>query len=197
MVKELKYGNTNTYLIKGKEKYILFDTDWAGTFELFCRAIKSNKIGINDIEYLLVSHFHPDHMGIAGQLVEEGIKIVVLDLQKDFIHFADAVFAKEKGTKFVPVDETNVVWLTVENSRIFLEEMGIHGEIIPTPGHSDDSISIWLDDGTLLVGDLNPLYELPLHEGTQIKETWDKLLERKPDTIFYGHARTWTREQKV
>ena len=44
MIIELKYGNTNTYLIKGKEKYILFDTDWAGTFERFGQAIES--IGI-------------------------------------------------------------------------------------------------------------------------------------------------------
>lgn len=63
MVLELKYGNTNTYLIKGSGKYILFDTDWAGTFELFCRTIKKNGIGIQDIEYLFLSHFHPDHMG--------------------------------------------------------------------------------------------------------------------------------------
>ena len=40
MVTELKYAKTNTYLIKGKDKYILFDTDWAGTFPLFCKSLK-------------------------------------------------------------------------------------------------------------------------------------------------------------
>lgn len=192
MVIELKYGNTNTYLIKGKGKYVLFDTDWAGTFELFCREIKRNGIGINDIAYLFVSHFHPDHMGIAGQLAEMGIQIVVLDLQKDYIHFSDAIFAKENGTKYVPIDDAGVVWLTIESSRSFLEEIGVHGEILATPGHSDDSISLWLDDGSLLVGDLNPLYELPLHEGTPIAETWNSLLKRNPTTVYYGHAKTYT-----
>ena len=42
----------------------------------------------------------------------------------------------------------------------------------------------------LFVGDLNPLYELPLHEGTQIADTWNKLLELRPNKIFYGHAKT-------
>ena len=190
MIIELKYGNTNTYLIKGKEKYILFDTDWAGTFERFCQAIKSIGIQIQDIEYLFLSHFHPDHMGIAGQLAELGIKIVVVDIQKNFVHFSDEIFVKEKNKSFIPIDDTKVILISIDESRSFFEKLGIQGEIIETPGHSDDSVSIWLDDGMLLVGDLNPLYELPLHEGTQIADTWNKLLKRRPNKICYGHAKT-------
>lgn len=190
MIIELKYGNTNTYLIKGKKKYILFDTDWAGTFERFCQAIKSIGIQIQDIEYLFLSHFHPDHMGIAGQLAELGIKIVVVDIQKDFVHFSDEIFAKEKNKSFIPIDDAKVILISIDESRSFFEKLGIQGEIIETPGHSDDSVSIWLDDGMLLVGDLNPLYELPLHEGTQIADTWNKLLKMRPNKICYGHAKT-------
>lgn len=190
MIIELKYGNTNTYLIKGKEKYILFDTDWAGTFERFCQAIKSIGIQIQDIEYLFLSHFHPDHMGIAGQLAELGIKIVVVDIQKNFVHFSDEIFVKEKNKSFIPIDDAKVILISIDESRSFFEKLGIQGEIIETPGHSDDSVSIWLDDGTLLVGDLNPLYELPLHEGTQIADTWNKLLKMRPNKICYGHAKT-------
>ena len=190
MIIELKYGNTNTYLIKGKEKYILFDTDWAGTFERFCQAIKSIGIQIQDIEYLFLSHFHPDHMGIAGQLAELGIKIVVVDIQKNFVHFCDEIFVKEKNKSFIPIDDAKVILISIDESRSFFEKLGIQGEIIETPGHSDDSVSIWLDDGMLLVGDLNPLYELPLHEGTQIADTWNKLLKMRPNKICYGHAKT-------
>lgn len=190
MIIKLKYGNTNTYLIKGKEKYILFDTDWAGTFERFCQAIKSIGIQIQDIEYLFLSHFHPDHMGIAGQLAELGIKIVVVDIQKDFVHFSDEIFVKEKNKSFIPIDDAKVILISIDESRSFFEKLGIQGEIIETPGHSDDSVSIWLDDGMLLVGDLNPLYELPLHEGTQIADTWKKLLKMRPNKICYGHAKT-------
>lgn len=190
MIIELKYGNTNTYLIKGTEKYILFDTDWAGTFERFCQAIKSIGIQIQDIEYLFLSHFHPDHMGIAGQLAELGIKIVVVDIQKNFVHFSDEIFVKEKNKSFIPIDDAKVILISIDESRSFFEKLGIQGEIIETPGHSDDSVSIWLDDGMLLVGDLNPLYELPLHEGTQIADTWNKLLKMRPNKICYGHAKT-------
>ena len=46
------------------------------------------------------------------------------------------------------------------------------------------------DSGELFVGDLNPLYELELHRGTQIEKTWNMLLSMKPAKVYYGHART-------
>ena len=54
---------------------------------------------------------------------------------------------------------------------------------------SEDSISLCLDDGTIFVGDLNLLYGLELHKGTQIEDSWEKLLTRKPKIVYYGHAR--------
>ena len=39
----------------------------------------------------------------------------------------------------------------------FLKDLGIDGKIIYTPVHSEDSISIILDEGIALVGDLYDL----------------------------------------
>ena len=190
MITELKYGNTNTYLIKGTQKYILFDTDWAGTFASFCCAIKEKSVKLCDIEYLFISHFHPDHMGLAGLLAEKGVKIAVIDLQKDFIHISDRIFQKENNKDYIPIDETKIITLKLAESRKFLSDLGISGEIIHTPGHSDDSISVCLDDGTVLVGDLNPLYELPFYKDTAVGESWNKILAKNPRKICYGHAKT-------
>ena len=41
MVSKLRYGNTNTFLIRGKSGYLLIDTDYAGTIQAFYGAIKS------------------------------------------------------------------------------------------------------------------------------------------------------------
>lgn len=41
----------------------------------------------------------------------------------------------------------------------------------------------------LFVGDLNPLYEWEIHTGTQIGDSWDKLLARNPVKMYYGHAK--------
>ena len=47
-------------------------------------------------------------------------------------------------------------------------------------------------NGSLFVGDLNPLYELDMHKGTDIEKSWNNLLSRNPSRIYYGHAKTAT-----
>ena len=190
-ITELKYSNTNTYLIKGRSGMLLFDTGWAGTFSQFCRVLGENKLRLQDISCLLISHFHPDHMGIAQEIANSGVTIVVADVQSGSVHSSDHIFAKEKNPAFIPIDDSSVRVVAISESRSFLGELGISGEIIHSPGHSDDSISLWLDkERALFVGDLNPLYELEMHKGTQIEESWNRLLKLDPKTVYYGHAKT-------
>ena len=76
-----------------------------------------------------------------------------------------------------------------EDSRKFLKELGIDGEIISTPSHSEDSISVLLDDGTFIVGDLEPLEYLEAYvDNRKLKADWDTLLRADPKRIIYAHA---------
>ena len=190
MVTELKYSATNTYLVRGKKGLLLFDTGWAGTFPQFCRALGEAGCSLQEIRYILISHYHPDHMGIAQEIASRGPVIAAADVQKDYIHQSDYIFQKEDNRFFMPVKDADLRIVPLSQSREFLEELGLNGEIIHTPGHSEDSISLLLDDGSLFVGDLNPLYELELHAGTKIEKSWKRLLEADPVTIYYGHAKT-------
>lgn len=188
-IHELHYAKTNTYLIEGDLGKLLFDTGWSGTFSAFCKEMKAIRIPVQDIDYLLISHFHPDHMGIAQEIAEEGAVILIPEVQKNAIHSADSIFAKEAGSTFVPIIDEETRVFPVAQGRDILKEIGIDGQILSTPGHSDDSISLLLDDGSLFVGDLNPLYELELHKGSQIEDSWNKLLALNPKTVYYGHAK--------
>ena len=127
-------------------------------------------------------------MGIAQEIADMGPVICAADLQRDFIHSSDRILARDKNADFVPVRDEKVRFFKPEESRGFLKEIGIDGAVYASPGHSDDSISLMLDSGELFVGDLNPLYELELHRGTQIGGTWDMLLSMRPKRVYYGHA---------
>ncbi len=188
---ELHYSNTNTYLIQGSKGYLLFDTGWAGSFPAFCKSLGEAGVKLSDISMILISHYHPDHMGIAGEITDKGPVLIVCDIQKDFLHSSDHIFEKENRKDYVPINDGKARVISISESRKVLGEIGIDGEIIATPGHSDDSISLLFDSGELFVGDLNPLYELELHKGTEIGESWDRLLARKPKIVYYGHAKTY------
>ncbi|MCR5006659.1 MAG: MBL fold metallo-hydrolase, partial [Clostridiales bacterium] len=62
----LKYGNTNTFYIRGSQKSLLVDTDYAGTLPAFYKALKAHELQVTDIDYVIATHYHPDHMGLIS-----------------------------------------------------------------------------------------------------------------------------------
>ncbi|MBR1798121.1 MAG: MBL fold metallo-hydrolase [Clostridiales bacterium] len=188
MIKEIHYSTTNAYLIKGSKGSLLFDTGWAGTLPAFCHAMGDAGEKVQDISYILISHYHPDHMGIAQEIADMGPVICAADIQKEYLHSSDKILERDKKTRFTPIRDKDVRFFALDESRDFLAELGIAGAVYSTPGHSEDSISLLLDSGELFVGDLNPLYELELHRGSQIEATWNTLLSLHPRKVYYGHA---------
>ena len=183
----LKYGNTNTFFVHGGNGGLLFDTDYAGTLAAFYKAVKQNGIAVKDIGYVLVSHYHPDHMGLVSELMKQGVKLLMADVQKDFIHYSDDLFARDH-LAYSPIDESPAAVISCEESRNFLACMGIQGEIIRTPSHSEDSISLVLDNGDCFVGDLEPFEYLEAYrENTVLKSDWEHILSFGPRRIFYAH----------
>lgn len=191
---KLRYGNTNTFYIPGSDGGLLVDTDWAGTLPLFFKAIKTAGIEMKAITTLLVTHYHPDHMGLAGELQRLGVKLLVVDVQRLFVHASDEIFARDKHLSYRAVDESAATVISCAESRDVLKELGIDGEILHTPSHSEDSVSLALDDGSCLVGDLEPLaYLAGYEENPALKSDWEQLMRRRPKRILYAHAN----EQKL
>lgn len=189
MVTKLKYGNTNTFLIMGKKGNLLIDTDYAGTLPGFYRAIKEKKIKISDINYVLATHYHPDHMGLVCELMKQGVKLLLVDVQCPYIHFSDEIFERDRILGYEPINMDDALIIDRKGSRSFLNDMGILGEIISTPSHSEDSISLMLDNGICFVGDLEPIDYLAAYgEHVALKADWDLVMSYNPKIIYYAHA---------
>ena len=196
MLKILRYINTNTFFIKNIKEGLLIDTDWAGTLPMFYKEIKNKGILLSDIKYVLATHYHPDHMGLVSELMDLGITLIIMDVQRDYIHYSDEFFKHNKSCNYNPINETKAIYIECEQSRKFLNNLGIKGEIIHTPGHSNDSISLILDEGIAIVGDLPPIDFVDAYENNQLlKESWKLILQYKPKNIYYSHANEKTINQ--
>ena len=189
MTLKLRYGNTNTFLVPCNSGYLLVDTDYPGTLPAFYKALKTAGVQAKDIAYVLATHYHPDHMGLIPKLIKQGIKLLLMDTQINDVHYSDPIFAREKALRFIPINETKAEVVSCRESRAFLAGIGIAGVIISTPSHSRDSVSLVLDDGDCLVGDLEPVEHLSAYSDNPVlKADWDAILSFCPKHILSSHV---------
>ena len=184
----LKYGNTQTFLIEGKSGRLLVDTDYAGTLSAFYKALKQNDIRVCDIEYVMATHYHPDHMGLLGELQEMGVQLLIPDVQVLTASMAEDLYYPN-NSQYVRMNLKQAKKISCRESRKFLKTLGIEGEIVPLQSHSRDSVALVLDSGGCIVGDLEPREFLAGYAGNPgLAEDWRMLMEHRPKIVYFGHA---------
>ncbi len=179
------YASTNYYAIDIKGGKLLVDCGWPGTLPQFTKVLQRKGIAMQEFKYLLVTHFHPDHAGLVQDLKDQGLKLVLPECQRDFI----APFAehfKGKSFPYIEIKQNDNVLLKLEDSRTFLQNIGLSGEIIHTPGHSDDSVTLILDEGFAFTGDLHPGF-MSIDDVTT-QESWRRIHQHPIKRIFPGHG---------
>ena len=187
MIHRLKYGNTNCFVIDGNNGCLMIDTDMPGTLNGLYRSLKEHEIAFKDIRFLVATHFHPDHIGLVSELMSKGIRLILLEEQIPYVHFADRIFERDGNISYEPIKEDTAMIVSCSKSRELLTALGFDGEIIYTPRHSMDSISLIMDDGTCFAGDLEPIEYLEAYENNELKNDWDKIMEHNPRKVYFSH----------
>jgi glyoxylase-like metal-dependent hydrolase (beta-lactamase superfamily II) len=90
--------------------------------------------------------------------------------------------------RYVEITLHDNVMISFAESRSLLERIGIAGEILPTPGHSDDSVSLLLDDGAAFTGDLTPLPLAGNENADVVAASWRRLEEHGAARVYRGHG---------
>ena len=78
----------NAYLIQGDKGCLLVDCGWNinQAFSAMERQLHEIGLGFENISLILITHFHPDHYGLAGRLVQVSkAKVALHQVEKDFI----------------------------------------------------------------------------------------------------------------
>ena len=78
---------------------------------------------------------------------------------------------------------------------MFLSRLGMDGEIIPTPGYSDDSISLILDEDTVFTGDL-PGRAWGADPMRRVELSWQRMRALNVEAIYPGHGPVRKLERK-
>lgn len=178
------YRSTNYWVISAGTTRLLVDIGWPGTLGLMKANLKKMGIPLDELRYALATHYHIDHAGLAEELKREGVPLLVLDSQ---IH---AIPSMKRWTKpadnYVEITGHGNVIIAVKQSRQLLGQLGIAGEILHTPGHSDHCVSLLLDDGAAFTGDLPA--EVYAFGDPVIQASWDLLRAHGATRVYPAHG---------
>lgn len=184
----LSYKSTNCYLIPVGDGWLMIDAGWPDTFSPLLQLLNQNNISVNEINYLIVTHFHPDHAGLTQNLKDLGTSLILHEYQVPYLNKLNLFYKKNAKANFKDIVASNNIILIDGDSRSFLSSIGINGELISTPGHSDDSVSLVIDDCCAFTGDLPALSLIEVYDDLEIDDSWEMLQKHHIKTIYPGHG---------
>lgn len=207
-----------TYLIETPEALYLIDAGFVGHGRTILRKIRSLGRSPRDLRLVIITHGHLDHFGgIAEVVAVSHARVACHPAHADVIawgggiispgvrpwgrtyeRFARAVLPRMRIPSAGPV-------LPVGDGQS-LREFGLPGRVIHTPGHSEGCLSVLLDDGTALTGDLVQGKRLPTRvpelpsmaiDTDRSFDSWRKMLDAGARTFLPAHARPFSADELI
>lgn len=183
----LPHKHTNAFLI-GNEPWLMVDAGYPESYIAFKTHMKEQGIDWSNIFALMVTHFHPDHAGLVQTIRERNIPLLLHKSQKGYVAWINSFFEKHIHKKYVPIKPEGIRYINSHESRFYLNQHGLKGEIIPTPGHSKDSVSLVIDGDCAFVGDLQN-YHISIEAGLPVESrSWGDILSFGVKTIYPTHG---------
>ena len=178
------YRSVNCYLLITDKAKLLIDVGWPEGMAELKASFAHQGYSVKEVTHVLVTHYHMDHGAIAQEMKDKGAKLIVMETQKP--HLNEQTHFIKPPLVFREIREEGNVNLTFRDSRAYLKELGIDGEIIPTTGHSPDHVTLVPDEGMAFTGDLPPESGSP--EGSDAFRNWRQLRAMKVKRIFPAHG---------
>jgi hydroxyacylglutathione hydrolase len=213
---KIRLGLCNTYLIEGSRGAVLVDAGPKHCEKFLFRYLARQGIAPTHIRLVIVTHAHFDHVGGLKAIREVcRCPVAIHPVEGDLVRCGRVVFppginwfgktASSLGRafgghlfQFAATDPDILI-----SEEMSLEDFGVSGKIIPTPGHTSGSLSVLLSDGVIFVGDtaanylpgrLGPILPPFAEDVRQLLESWNAILLGGARLICPGHGRPFHAE---
>ncbi|MCU0363687.1 MAG: MBL fold metallo-hydrolase [Bacteroidales bacterium] len=202
-----KLGVTSCHLIIGRD-IVMVDAGMPGKLKVFKRVLAESRIDPARIKLIVLTHSHFDHCGSAAAIREyTGAKIAIHRSESECVEGDKVLVPKGvnlKGRLTKPLIFAFKIPFKKFTPDILLgdepyplNEYGIDGRVVHTPGHTVGSLSVILGTGEALVGCMahdgfpfrrSPGLPIYAQDIELIKENWNMLLGMGIRKIYPGHG---------
>jgi len=178
-------NNCNTFFID-RQKRILVDPGHHQLFGHIQDGLRKLSITPQDIDLVIITHGHPDHMEAVRIFAGTSTSIAVPAIEMDYIRNLPPHLAGALGIADFEPD----ILLDEGNLRVG----DVNLQIVHTPGHSPGSICLyWAEKKVLLTGDVVfsqglGRTDLPGGDGEKLKESINRISQFDTDYLLTGHG---------
>ncbi len=215
-IHRIPMGVGNIYILRDRGTVVI-DGGAPKKDKVFLKNLEKAAIKPDEIKCIILTHGHWDHIGSAADIKEiTGAKILMHEEERKWLEtplkkmppgvtpWGKILSSILSGLTlpFILIKPAKVD-IAVTDDEFYLEDYGIPGRIVYTPGHTTGSISILLDSGEAFVGDLAmnafPLRTSPglpvfAEDMPAVLASWKRLLDKGVTTIYPGHGRPFPAE---
>lgn len=206
-------GMINSFLLVNSQACILIDAGLPDTEDKIDDVLKKLKLSFTDIKLIIITHAHIDHAGNTAKIKSlSGAQVIAHNGDLPYytgekkMHFCSTGWFGRAFSKIgaiqTPYDAFKPDILLTSNDTFNLNQYGIDGKVIATPGHTEGSISVVIDNDKAFVGDLissgillggivrthkakrPPFEDNPLLVSQELKSMADQGV----NTFFMGHG---------
>jgi hydroxyacylglutathione hydrolase len=184
---EMGMMDCNSYVIKDSSS-LLIDPGLTQFLPALIEEMQQDGIDPKDIKLIANTHLHGDHCWANDAFKKlSGAKILLHPVQKQFGQAAAVQTAQFFGVEAVEFSEDRLM----DSQKLNLGETEI--ELIPSPGHSPDSVCYYIPgDKALICGDVifsqnTGRVDLPGGSAAQLKASIERLSQLDVEYLLPGH----------
>ncbi len=182
--------DSNIYLIIDKT-ITLIDAGTGVNFKMIEQNLGKFNLKPSDVELLINTHCHYDHVGGNRDFVTVGCKVAVHELEADLLRKGDQVvtLAGGFGKRLDPIEVERELR---DGDRIKLGELTL--QVLHTPGHTLGSISLYepkellLFSGDTIFRDGVGRTDLPTSEAAALRRSIYRLAKLNVRKLYPGHG---------
>jgi len=187
-------NNCNTYLLDGALK-VLIDPGHAALFALVRDGLAALSLTPADMDVVLITHAHPDHMEACRLFTNADTLIAMSLVEMQFVQ----TMAQHYGSALGRMETTPRILLQAGDLR--LGDWSF--EVLVTPGHSPGSLCLyWPDAKVLFSGDLIFAQgigrtDLPGGNGAALKDSIRRIAKLDVEHLLPGHGPVVSGKEQV